>query len=362
MGKRIILVVRFNYFQLYLRKPMLRSFAAALISLFIAVTPVLAAEPFTDAQKKAMESAIKQYIMDNPQVLITSVEGYYNKQTESKKAQQGPLTQLPAGLVDSPSDPYAGDKDAKITVVEFFDYNCGYCKQVASDLERVINEEKDIKVVFKELPILSESSKLAARYALAANKQGKYLPYHMALLKHQGGVDETFLAEAAKTAGLDFDKLKKDADGQDVIDILNKNIDLARDLGVQGTPFFVIGKEKVPGAIGYSRMKEMIAKERGGSPAAAVPVTAPTAAAAAPEAAPAAAPTPTLAADATVSADPDTQQAIEKANAEAMAMIEEIKAEAAKMQADAAATKKEAEKKLREINEAEAAKAAEKKK
>lgn len=327
---------------------MLRSLASALLATIIAITPAMAADkaaPFTAAQKSAMDSAIKDFIIANPQILISSVEAYYNKQNETKKAQEGPLTQLPAGLVDAPHDPYIGPKDAKVAIVEFFDYNCGYCKQVATDLDTLMDEDKTVKVVFKELPILSDTSELAARYALASNKQGKYREYHMALLQHQGPINEAFLVDTAKAQGLDVEKLKKDANTQEVRDVLNKNVELARELGVRGTPFFVIGRERVPGAIGLTRMKEILAKERGepaptaaAAPAAA-PTPAPTPAAEAPKAAEAA----PVATDAASKQDAEAQVEIDKARAETRAMIEEIKAEALKMQTQALEAQKAAE-------------------
>ncbi len=319
---------------------MLRSLLAALAISAAIISPVQAAESkFSAVQRAEMNAAIKQFIIDNPQVLISSVESYYNKQNKEKQAQEGPIKQFPAGLLDYPNNPYAGPKDGKVVIVEFFDYNCGYCKQVANDLQRVIDEEKQVKIIFKDLPILSDTSELAARYALASNKQGKYVPYHMALLHHQGPISEEFLTTTAKSVGLDVEKLKKDANTQDVRDMLAKNVELARELGVRGTPFFIVGREKIPGAVGYSRLKEMIDKELGVKPAAPA-AEAPAAAPAAEVKAEAAAPTPSAA----PSVDPEADAEIAKARAEAKAMIDEIKAEAVKMQAEAEAAQKEAEK------------------
>jgi protein-disulfide isomerase len=219
---------------------------------------------FSDAQRGEITSMIRQFIVDNPQALIASVESHYNKQQDEAKKQEGKLEEVPAGLYDSPMTPSVGPADAKFSVVYFFDYNCGFCKQVDSDLNRVIGEEKNIKFLFKELPILNESSELASRWALAANKQGKYLEFHSGLMQRQGAIDESVLESVAKEKGLDVAQLKIDANSAEITDAFQKNIDLARSIGVRGTPFFIIGKEKVPGAIGYSKMKEVIARERDG--------------------------------------------------------------------------------------------------
>lgn len=246
----------------------------------VAAAPVAAAAApaqaavFTSEQRAAIDAQIKLFLKNNPQDLIGSVEAYYNKQADTKSIQQGSLTELPAGLLDYPLTPYVGPKDAKVAVVEFFDYNCGYCKQVAQDMKRVIDEEKGtVKFLFKELPILADSSELAARYALASNKQGKYLEYHLALMQHTGGITEGVLETLAKNVGLDVAKLKVDSESQDVRDALAKNLELARALGVRGTPFFVIGKEKVPGAIGYTKMIETLRQQTGQIPAGGPSVT-----------------------------------------------------------------------------------------
>lgn len=223
--------------------------------------PVVAtsADTLSAAQKTEIQGLIKDYILNNPDVLVQSLQKASN---ESQKAQNGRMDDVPAGLYDYPMTPFTGPKDSKMVVVEFFDYNCGFCKRVVNDLMKVIGEEPDVKFMFKELPILSEESEVAARYALAANKQGKYMEYHSALMEHQGQVTQELLDKKAVDVGLDLAKLKADANGADIKEALQKNVDLARELGVQGTPFFVIGKERVPGAIGYTRLKDLITQER----------------------------------------------------------------------------------------------------
>jgi protein-disulfide isomerase len=242
---------------------MLKNIFAALFCLALLTAPVHA-QDFSEAQKAAIDAQIGKYIATHPEALIKSVETHYNKQGEDKSAQEGSLDELPAGLTDFHLTPYIGPNNAKVKVVEFFDYNCGYCKQAARDLQRVIEQERGrVKFVFKELPILAESSETAARWALAANKQGKYLEFHMALMRNTGGIDESVLTRVAKEVGLDVEKLKVEAQSADTQAALDKNMELARILGVRGTPFFVIGKEKIPGAIGYTRLAEMIRAELG---------------------------------------------------------------------------------------------------
>lgn len=215
---------------------------------------------FTDAQKIELGAVIKDYILANPQVLVQSLQTITGD--AAQKPANGRMDAVPDGLYNYPMTPFVGPKDAKLVVVEFFDYNCGFCKRVVPDLMKIVGEQPDVKFMFKELPILSAESEVAARYALAANKQGKYMEYHSALMEHQGPVTQELLDQKAKDVGLDMTKLKADAEGADVKAALQKNVDLARELGVQGTPFFVIGKERVPGAIGYTRLKDLIEQER----------------------------------------------------------------------------------------------------
>ncbi|HEY1097195.1 MAG TPA: DsbA family protein [Alphaproteobacteria bacterium] len=223
--------------------------------------PAAPVEAFTTAQKTELDSLIKDFIMKNPDVIIQSLQAG-QPGAESVTAKEGRLQKVPDGLYDYPLTPFVGPKDAKLVVVEFFDYNCGFCKRVVPDFVKLIGEEPDVKFMFKELPILSAESEVAARFALAANKQGKYIEYHTALMEHQGPISQELIEKTATDVGLDLAQLKKDADGADVAAALQKNMALARELGVQGTPFFVIGKERVPGAVGYTRLKDMINQER----------------------------------------------------------------------------------------------------
>jgi hypothetical protein len=246
------------------------------------------------------------------------------------------MDKIPSDMVDA-NTPTIGPKNAKLTVIEFFDYNCGYCKQVSGDVQHLLKDDKTIRFAFKELPILADTSELAARYALAANKQGKYLEFHNTVMDHQGPLNEEYLLATGKSLGLNTEQMKKDANTQDVKDILNKNLDLARQLGVRGTPFFIIGKEKVPGAIGYSNMKDIIATELGQPK--------PSAAAATPAAADSTAAAP-AAADAGGDiqvGDPAAQAEIDKAKADTKAMIDDLKTQAEKLQKDSAEQQKKLE-------------------
>ena len=142
----------------------------------------------------------------------------------------------------------AGDPQGDVTVVEFFDYNCGYCKRGLPEVQRLIHDDKKVRFVFKELPILSKGSEEAARVALAAKRQGKYWEFHQALLGSKGQAHEATALKAAESLGLDMGKLKTDMASDEVKKELQGDLQLAKELGVNGTPHFLVGDKSIPGA------------------------------------------------------------------------------------------------------------------
>jgi protein-disulfide isomerase len=155
-----------------------------------------------------------------------------------------------------------GNADAGTVVVEFFDYNCPYCKRAANDVKALLAADSDIKVVYREWPILGEGSVLAARAALAAHAQGKYEEMHWALMEIQGRAEEASILAAARSVGLDVAKLIDDMESDAVNSHLAVSQGLARDLGFTGTPAFVIGDALVPGAVPLDELQELVAQAR----------------------------------------------------------------------------------------------------
>ena len=183
----------------------------------------------------------------------------YKRQEEEKaKASiENNLSKLTAGDL-----PFVGNKDAEITVVEFFDYNCGYCKRAVPDIRAILEEDKNVKFVFKEMPILGPSSRTAAQYALAAHKQGKYFDYHAKLMEHRGPKDEATLEKMAKDLDLNVDQMKVDANSEETNQAIEDSINLAGEIGIRGTPAFVIESELYRGYLGLEGLKAEIAKAR----------------------------------------------------------------------------------------------------
>ena len=135
-----------------------------------------------------------------------------------------------------------------MTVIEFFDYNCGYCKKAFPEVAQLVEKDKQVKVIFKEFPILSKGSEEAARVALAAKMQGKYWEFHRAMLEAQGQANEAGALRVAEKLGLDMARLKKDMASAEVKKEIDDTRKLATKLGIQGTPHFLVGDRIIPGA------------------------------------------------------------------------------------------------------------------
>lgn len=208
-----------------------------------------AAAAFSSEQKAGIEAIVKDYLLANPEILLevqSRLEAKMEKEQEErlKTAIKSNADEL-YRRADAPS---AGDPKGDITVVEFFDYNCGFCKRGFTDVSKLIENDKKIRVVFKELPILSKGSEEASRVALAAKKQGKYWEVHRALLEYRGSVDAESALKIAAKQGLDVDKLKADMDSPEVTAEITKVRELAQKMGINGTPHFLVGDRTIPGA------------------------------------------------------------------------------------------------------------------
>ena len=237
---------------------------ASLLSLAIAASSVIAPLPavaegsFSDAQKQEMHTIIRDYLLENPALLnemITKLQAA--EQAKQEEMAQAAISDNKDKIFRSPNDMVFGNPAGSVTMVEFFDYNCGYCKRAMAEVLRLTEEDKDLRIVMKEFPILSEGSVIAAHAALAARKQDKYKELHMALMGAQGGIDnQEKVLEVAREAGLDVDKLKADmeADRAASDKVIDETRELAQTLGINGTPAFIIDDTLVPGAAPYDQL------------------------------------------------------------------------------------------------------------
>jgi len=241
--------------------------ASALLAGSLFAAPALAQsdakKPLSPEQEKAVQGIIKQYILDNPEVIIEAVESLRKKQ-EAMKAEQAKqaLDTQKAALYDDKDSPVGGNVNGDVTIVEFFDYQCPYCKRAHVSLTEAVAKDGKIKIIYKEFPILSEESRIAAVAALAARNQGKYLPFHNALLSTRDKLTAESIFAIAKSVGLDVDKLRKDMQSPEIGRALERNMALADALNIRGTPAFIVGREIVPGAIDVDTIRELVKRAR----------------------------------------------------------------------------------------------------
>lgn len=198
------------------------------------------------AERAKIEAVVHDYLLQKPEVLVEALQTLQRKQYEQaaqtvKKTQES-VAQFSAPLFHQANDPVAGNASGNITVVEFFDYQCPHCVDMAPVISAIIKSNPNVRVVFKEFPIRGPVSDFAARAALAANKQGKYYDFSHAVLSAKPPLTQDAILVIAKNSGLDVEKLKKDMDDQSVRDQIKANIKLAQDLKLFGTPAFFIGK------------------------------------------------------------------------------------------------------------------------
>lgn len=173
-------------------------------------------------------------------------------------ATANPIAEARDQLNNDPASPSFGPSDAKVTLVEFFDYRCPYCKRMAEGIDALLAENPDLKVVFKEFPILAPDSLEASKAALAAHRQNKYLPFHRVMMKHSGAFTPEAIEAMAVEAKLDIDQLRKDMDDPEIIEQLRNNHRLAQKLKIEGTPAFILGDQLIPGAVPIEDLQEAI--------------------------------------------------------------------------------------------------------
>lgn len=198
---------------------------------------------FSELQEEEIGQIIRDYLMENPEVIIEAVNAYSAEQrlAEAERSKAAAADNLPR-LLDASTGYVAGkapDK-AKVAVIEMYDYHCGYCKRAAGLVRDLAEDDADVKVVFRELPILREESDYAAEMALAAKQQGKFLDFHFALLETSGVLTKERVHSIAKKQGLNVDKMLAAVEDGAISNMIETNYQIAQELGVDGTPAFII--------------------------------------------------------------------------------------------------------------------------
>jgi protein-disulfide isomerase len=235
-----------------------------LLAFVLAVPAGGTAEPLTPDQVQQVERVIRDYLLQHPELLIEMTNSLRAQQEKAKAAQaQQTIAASRKELVSDPNSFVAGNPSGDVTIVEFFDYQCGYCRRVHPTLATLLQRDQGVRLVLKELPILGPGSELAARAAIASMAQpGKYYAFHTALMENEGALDEPAVLAIARGVGLDTDRLRADMQAPHTTEVISANRTLAATLGVSGTPAFVIGERLLPGALPLERLLELVQQQR----------------------------------------------------------------------------------------------------
>ena len=202
------------------------------------------------ADKARVERVVRDYVLANPELIPQAMERLQAREaSRAVAASRGAIEQPSAGA-------WIGNPKGDVTLVEYYDYNCGFCRASLPTIDRLVAEDPNLRIVFKELPVLSEASRVAARAALAAAKQGRFKPFHDALY-NAGPVSDATIAAAAKASGVNLSAIPDDADAA-----IRTNLDVASKLGITGTPSWVVGDRVLNGALPIDQLQRAIAEVR----------------------------------------------------------------------------------------------------
>jgi protein-disulfide isomerase len=243
-------------------KPTFTSLRALALAAAVFVMPA-SAQDITPAQRSQIESIIRNYLVEHPEVLLESMRALEARQqaAEEENAKKAVAT-LTRELFDDPGSPVAGNPKGDVTIVEFFDFRCPVCKKIHPVLSDVVKADGNIRIIYKQWPILGPESEYAARVALAARYQGKYLAFHEALINAETKLTTEEVMRIAAKVGLDRQRLLKDIDRPEIQQDLMKSFMLADELKINGTPSYVIGNQLVKGGRDADNFRAIIAQVR----------------------------------------------------------------------------------------------------
>jgi len=238
--------------------------AGLVIALVVGLCVAVRAGEAPDASRRQeIEKIIREYLLAHPEVVTEALQEAERREQEAqrKRAAEAIRAHL-AELTQDPGSPVGGNPQGRVTIVEFFDYQCGYCKREAVELKTLLQTDSDIRLVYKDLPILGPASVFAARAALAAQKQGKHEALHAALMAASQKLTDQEVLRIVAQVGLDAAKLEKDMADPSVSQALDRNFQLQRALNIQGTPALIVGTELIPGAASLETLKALVARAR----------------------------------------------------------------------------------------------------
>jgi len=240
---------------------------ALLVLPFLALVPGFAsmptradeAPPLSEKQQEAVKKLVHDYLMEHPEAVMEALQAFREKErlAEEESAKKA-MAQRGDELNHDPNSVVFGNPEGDVTVVEFFDYHCPYCKAMIDSVLDTVNNDGKVRLVMKELPILGPDSVYAARAAIASRKQHLYPEFHKALMHMKGPLNENSVMQTAASVGLNVDQLKQDMDDKEVESIISANMNLARAIKVDGTPGWVVGDKLTSGAMSPQAFKQLI--------------------------------------------------------------------------------------------------------
>lgn len=215
----------------------------------------IAAAGMSSDDRKAVEAVVRAYILEHPEIIPEAIEILQKREAEKRLAAAGSKMATPfPGAV-------AGNPNGDVTVIEFTDYNCGYCRASVADVQKLVDSDRNVRIVYREVPILSQTSRDAALWALAAAKQGKHKAFHDAMFSGARPDAQSIRAAAVK-AGLDLMAAEKFAASREAIAEIESNRAMMEQLGFSGTPTFIVGDQILEGALGYGALKAAVGRAR----------------------------------------------------------------------------------------------------
>lgn len=237
--------------------------AAAALGGAYGVHQITSTEPQPGLTEADVQGVVKNWLAENPEAVVDAIRTYQAQQEERQAAdREQAIADRWDELAHAEGDPILGNADGDVTIVEFFDYRCGFCKKMLPAMTALQADDPKVRIVMKEFPILGPESVLASRVALAADRQGRYAEMHEALMASAGQLDSEQIFTLAEQTGLDMERLRQDMQDPAVDAILRRNLELADELGIRGTPAFVTRSEAQPGAISGDTLRRMIEKAR----------------------------------------------------------------------------------------------------
>jgi protein-disulfide isomerase len=242
---------------------MMRALLLVLLMLAVSGIAAHAQNALSPEQERAVRDVLRQELKEHPELVLDAIRQLQTRDRQANEDRHRDLILLHEDEMAADSEDFvAGNPKGDVTLVEFFDYRCPYCKAMAEPLQALVKKDGKLRLVLKEFPILGPNSTLASKASIGARPQGRYLAFHEALLTHKGDLDDKAITAIARGLGIDTGKMKARAEDPQVTAKLARNLDLGRALELDGTPAFIIGDTLIPGAVDLEMLEQAIAEAR----------------------------------------------------------------------------------------------------